>query len=117
MSKVILIGNENTSKIIQYKSIQFQPFCINAPVFYDTSILYQSCFQQCWFHILTNYNFGFCSNGMLAHESHFLYSIPSGGFTSVFSLPMSFQLVDKTVPPDSWNDLFIARFVLSSAFA
>ncbi len=34
---------------------------------------------------------------------------------SVRLLPMSFQLVDSTVPLDSWNDLFIARRVSSSA--
>ena len=28
--------------------------------------------------------------------------MPSGGLTSVFSLPMSFQLVESTVPPLSW---------------
>ena len=33
--------------------------------------------------------------------SHVLNSMPSGGLHSVFVFPMSFQLVLKTVPPDS----------------
>lgn len=45
--------------------------------------------------------------------SHFLYSMPSGGLTSVFLSPISFQFVLKTVPPDSLNDFIIAFFVSS----
>ena len=41
------------------------------------------------------------SVGRRPQNCHFLYSMPSGGFTSTFLSPISFQLVDSTVPPDS----------------
>ena len=44
---------------------------------------------------------------------HFLSSIPSGGLHSTFSFFTSSQLVLNTVPPDSTNDLFMARLTSS----
>lgn len=52
-----------------------------------------------------------------SYPSHFLNSIESGGFISTFSLPTSFQLVDRTVPLLSWKDFIIARWVSALALA
>ena len=43
--------------------------------------------------------------GMVDHCSKVFFSIPVGGLQVTFPLPTSFQLVDRTVPPDSCNVL------------
>ena len=47
--------------------------------------------------------------------SHVLYSMPSGGLHSVFSFPMSFQLVLSTVPPDSCCKHENRKYIKSTA--
>lgn len=44
---------------------------------------------------------------------YFLNSTSSGGLISTFLLPTSFQLVLRTVPPDSIKDLFMALLTSS----
>lgn len=44
---------------------------------------------------------------------YFLNSTSFGGLISTFLLPTSFQLVLRTVPPDSMKDLFMARLTSS----
>ena len=51
---------------------------------------------------------------LLPTSLHFFISNPAGGVPSTFFEPTSLQFVLSTVPPLSWNDLFIARRISGS---